>query len=697
MNHYDRGMSAFDGLFVPAELRAAVSSRAWLEAMLDAERALANAGATAGAVPADVASEIAAACAADRFDFEQLLEEGRAVGNPVEPLVRALAGSVGAEAERYVHRGATSQDIADTAAMLVARTALGLVLREADRVAAATAALARDHRETPMVARTVMQHAVPTTFGLKAAGWLTAVVEARRQLEQISRERLAAQLGGAAGTLAGFGDGGVALLELYARELDLHVPTLPWHTNRTRVAELGAGLATLAGVASKIALDLVLLSQPEVAEVAEGGGTGRSSTMPQKRNPVGSMLARANARLAAAHAGVLLGSLEQEHERAAGAWQAEWEALTGALAHTGGALHALAGALESLEVDSARMRQNLDLTGGLVLAERIALLLTKRLGRAEAQEVVREAAGADGGFREALLADSRAGLEPAELDAALDPVTYLGSAPELVDRALALYESARLTLHHRLDGSTDDAPPLLLSNSLGTTLEMWDPQVPALASQFRLVRYDRRGHGRSPVRAGPVFDRGSGLATSSPCSTTSSIERTSFCGLSIGGMVGMWLASQAPERVDRLVLCCTAPILPPREQWLERAATVRAHGVATIADATLDRWFTPRGHRTPGEVPGHARRRRRPRATRAAARRSPTSTCATGWLRSKLRPSSSPAQTIRSRRPKRERHSRRRSPARATSRSTEHAHIANAEQPSAFTEHVLAHLTKETR
>jgi 3-carboxy-cis,cis-muconate cycloisomerase len=443
VNHYDRGMSAFDGLFVPAELRAAVSPRAWLEAMLDAERALTDAGAAAGTVPQHVATEIAEACDPDRFDFEQLVDEGRAVGNLAEPLVRALAGSVGAEAAPYVHRGATSQDIVDTAAMLVSRRALALVLAEADDVAAATATLAQDHRDTLMVARTVLQHAVPTTFGLKAAGWLTAIVEARVRLEQVSRERLAAQLGGAAGTLAGFGDHGIALLDLYAGKLDLQVPAVPWHTNRTRVAELGAALATTAGVASKIALDLVLLAQTEVAEVAEGRGTGRSSTMPQKRNPVGSTLARASARLAAAHATVLVGSLEQEHERAAGAWQAEWEALVCALAYTGGALHALARALESLEVDSARMRKNLDLTGGLVLAERVAVLLMDRLGRAEAHEIVREAAASETSFRDALLADPRTGLEPAALDAALDPSTSLGSSDGLVDRALAFYENSR--------------------------------------------------------------------------------------------------------------------------------------------------------------------------------------------------------------------------------------------------------------
>jgi 3-carboxy-cis,cis-muconate cycloisomerase len=442
VNHYDRGMSAFEGLFVPAELRAAVSARAWLEAMLDAERALANAGATAGSIPAHVAAEIAGACDPERFDFERLVDEGRVVGNLAEPLVRALAGFVGDEAARHVHRGATSQDIVDTAAMLVSRRALGLVLAEADDVAAAAAALASEHRETLMVARTLLQHAVPTTFGLKAAGWLTAIVEARLRLEQISQERFAAQLGGAAGTLAGFGDGGIALLDLFAHELDLQVPTVPWHTNRTRLAELGAALTTTAGVASKIALDLLLLAQTEVAEVAEGGGAGRSSTMPQKRNPVGSALTRASARLAAAHAGVLVTSLEQEHERAAGAWQAEWEALAGALAFTGGALHSLAGALESLEVDAVRMRRNLDATGGLVLAERIALMLVDRLGRVEAQDVVREAAAAES-FRDALLDDPRVGLGPAELDAALDPSTYLGSAAGLVDRALVFYEGSR--------------------------------------------------------------------------------------------------------------------------------------------------------------------------------------------------------------------------------------------------------------
>ena len=371
-----------------------------------------------------------------------LLREGRLTGNPAEPLVRALIGQVGEEAGRWVHLGATSQDIMDTAAMLVARRSLDLVLADLTRVADACASLARTHRETPMAGRTLLQQAVPTTFGLKSAGWLVGVMDARARLAQLRRDGLAAQLGGAAGTLAALGEHGIEIATLYAVELELEEPTLPWHTNRVRVAELGAALDIAAGVLAKIALDVLLLAQTEVAEVREGGSAGGSSAMPHKRNAVGAMSTRACAQLARAHASVLTGALVQEHERAAGAWQAEWDALSGALGTTGGAAAALAGSLEDLEVDAARMRTNLGLNGGQIATERLALILTERLGRTAARALVREAslrAAASGRPLTIEIGDLETGMTISEIEAALEPATYLGSAGALVDRALARY------------------------------------------------------------------------------------------------------------------------------------------------------------------------------------------------------------------------------------------------------------------
>ena len=434
-------MTPFSAIFVPEALRDAVSDRAWLLGMLDAENALAKAGAAVGLVPEGAASRIAEACRAELYDTARLADDGRAVGNPAEPLVRELRNAVGDEAADYVHFGATSQDIVDTAAMLVSRRAVALVVAELDRLADACAALARDHRSTPLAARTLLQQAVPTTFGLKAAGWLVAVLEARRRLVAVRDERLAAQLGGAAGTLAAVGDKALEVVRLYAQELDLAESVVPWHSNRLRVAELGAALAAAAGAAAKIGLDITLLAQSEVGEVAEVSGGG-SSTMPQKRNPVRSTVAVACARLASAHAGVLLSDLAHEHERGVGGWHAEWEALSGALAFAGGSAAAAADAVSDLEIDEERMQANLQASGGVVVAERISFALSSSLGRSLAHEVVAAAARAPS-FREALLADQRTGLSADELEALLDPSGYLGAAEALVDRALAEYEGAR--------------------------------------------------------------------------------------------------------------------------------------------------------------------------------------------------------------------------------------------------------------
>ena len=263
-------MSLFEGIFVPQELATAVADEAWLEAMLDAERALANAQALAGVLSPAAAAAVAGACDAAAFDVHELARDGQAAGNPVEPLVRRLRDRVGPEHGDAVHRGATSQDILDSAAMLVARRALRLVDAELRAVSERCAALAREHRATVIAGRTLLQQAVPTTFGLKAALWLAGVEEARRRLETVAQE-LPAQLGGAAGTLAGLGEGALEVLRLYAAELELREPVVPWHTVRQPVAQLAGALAAAAGACAKAAGDVVLLAQTEVAEVHERG------------------------------------------------------------------------------------------------------------------------------------------------------------------------------------------------------------------------------------------------------------------------------------------------------------------------------------------------------------------------------------------------------------------------------------------
>jgi 3-carboxy-cis,cis-muconate cycloisomerase len=437
-------------IFAPEEFREAVSGGSWLQAMLDAEAALAAAEARAGLIPHKAAVTIASCCEATRFDPEELGREGRAAGNPVPPLVKALTEAVfevSEEAARYVHKGATSQDIVDSAAMLVAQRALDLILAQLEGISHACARLAEEHRENIMAGRTLLQQALPTTFGLKAAGWLVSVLEGRRKL-LVERERgLAAQLGGAAGTLASLGESGVSVLGQFARELDLAEPAVPWHTDRTRIAEIGGALSLLAGVLGKIALDVILMAQTEVGEVAEPAGEGRggSSTLPHKRNPILSVTAAANTRRVQALAQTLYQAMIGEHERAAGAWHAEWEALSEALALTGGAAAAVREVTEGLEVYPEKMRQNLDETGGMLMAENVTTFVSDRLGRMEAHELVKKAAlrAADGGksFREELLAEPvlRERLSAEEIDAVLDPAGYLGSAGTFIDRALALY------------------------------------------------------------------------------------------------------------------------------------------------------------------------------------------------------------------------------------------------------------------
>ena len=445
------GGGLFGPTFTTPAMSEAVGDRAWVQAMLDVEAALARAEEGAGVVPPGTAAAVAGCCVAERFDVDAIGVAAAEAGNPVIPLVAALAEVVPGEAAGWVHWGATSQDVLDTATMLLVRRGLALVSAELGAVCDGCAVLAERHRGTPMLGRTLLQPAVPITFGLKAAGWLVAVLDARASLDRLRAERLASQLGGAAGTLASLGAAGPEVARRLAEELGLGEPVLPWHTARGRVAEVAGALGVACGVLGKVALDVALLMQGEVGEAAEPAAPGRggSSAMPHKRNPVASVAVLTGVRRAHGLVGVLLGAMVQEHERAAGGWQAEWVPLGELLELTAGAASRTRQVVEGLEVDAARMRANLDAAGGLPLAERLSLLLAARLGRRRARALVEVASrrAAAGGrlLRDELLAEPEAAtaLSPAEVEDAFDPARYLGSTEAFVDRALAAHRAAR--------------------------------------------------------------------------------------------------------------------------------------------------------------------------------------------------------------------------------------------------------------
>ncbi|MFD5710737.1 3-carboxy-cis,cis-muconate cycloisomerase [Streptomyces pharetrae] len=407
---------------------AATSDSAYLRALLDAEAALTRVQAALGLAPAEAATAVTEAAGTGRFDVRALAERARGGGNPVIPLVADLTEAVGEEYGSYVHRGATSQDILDTATMLVAARTLDVVLADLGRTERALSRLAAEHRDTAMPGRTLTQHAVPTTFGLKAAGWRSLVLDARDRVSTV-RDSLPAQLGGAAGTLAAFGAYGAsdptALPAEYARELGLRAPDLPWHTLRTPVADLAGCLAFTAGALGKPAVDVLTLSRTEIAEVMEGSGGG-SSAMPHKSNPVRAALIASAARRAPQLAATLYGSLAAEDERPAGAWHAEWEPLRDLLRLVGGAARDAAELAEGLRVRPEVMREHLDLTHGLIVSERLSAELAPVLGRARAKELLTRLASEGHPLAEA----------PELADADLDPAHYTGSAGALTDRAL---------------------------------------------------------------------------------------------------------------------------------------------------------------------------------------------------------------------------------------------------------------------
>lgn len=349
----------FDGVLARGGVRTAVGDRAWLSAMLRVEAAVARAQAVAGVIPPEAATVIGDACTSADIDPATLSFEAAASGNPVVPLVARMRSTLPAVVAPYFHKATTSQDILDTAAMVLAHRALGIIVRDLRAAADAAADLARAHRDTPMVGRTLLQQAVPTTFGLKAAGWTTGLDEATDRLVSVRTARLAIQFGGAAGTRAGLGKAAPEVAHALAAELGLADPVLPWHTIRTRIADLAGALGGAAGVAAKVARDVILLAQDEVAEVSEGS-PGGSSAMVHKRNPVAAISTVACASQAPGLVATLLAAMVHEHERAAGSWHAEWRPMRELLVATGSAAAWLAECLTHLTVRAETMRSNLD-------------------------------------------------------------------------------------------------------------------------------------------------------------------------------------------------------------------------------------------------------------------------------------------------------------------------------------------------
>ncbi|HEY2485336.1 MAG TPA: 3-carboxy-cis,cis-muconate cycloisomerase [Candidatus Binataceae bacterium] len=424
-----------------------------LQRMLDFEAALSRAEAKAEVIPAAAVPLVEAKCRSELFDFQALANAAASAGNLAIPMVQQLTALVAAEdpgAARFVHWGATSQDVIDTGLVLQLREALNWMEPQLHALGNSIAKLADRHRATLMAARTLLQQALPTTFGLKAAGWLDTLARHLMRLREIRGRDLTLQFGGAAGTLAALREKGTTVASALAQELNLPQPDAPWHSHRDRFAEIAAVLGLLAGTLGKIARDVTLLMQTEVAEVREptGDDRGRSSAMPHKHNPVGSVVALAAATRVSGLVSTMLTATILDHERGVGGWHAEWETLADIVTLTGGSLLQMSGVVSGLQIDSDAMLKNLQRTHGQIMAEAVATGLAERAGLANAYLIVQQAcakAAAEGTeLRDALTSDTRVtrALPVADLDRLLNPRNYLGSSERLIDRILESWRAA---------------------------------------------------------------------------------------------------------------------------------------------------------------------------------------------------------------------------------------------------------------
>ena len=442
------GNQLFDAYFTARDMREVFCDQGRVQAMLDFEAALARAEASAGLIPLSAAASIAAACQAGHYDFSALGEAIATAGNSAIPLVKALGKQIAAndaEAERYVHLGATSQDVMDTGLVLQLRRALALIESDLAQLGETLATQALRFVATPLAGRTWLQHATPVTLGMKIAGWLGAVTRSRQRLQELKPRLLVLQFGGASGTLAALGEQAMPIAEALAGELQLTLPDQPWHTQRDRLVEFGAVLGLIAGSLGKLGRDISLLMQTEAGEVFEPSapGKGGSSTMPHKRNPVGAAVLIGAATRVPGLLSTLFSAMPQEHERSLGLWHAEWETLPEICCLVSGSLKQALLVADGLEVDADRMACNLDLTQGLVLAEAVSIVLAQRVGRDTAHHLLERCckrAVAEQRHLRAVLGEEpqvTAELSALELDRLLDPAHYLGQAHTWVERAVA--------------------------------------------------------------------------------------------------------------------------------------------------------------------------------------------------------------------------------------------------------------------
>jgi 3-carboxy-cis,cis-muconate cycloisomerase len=441
-------MGLLDSLFGAQEIDRVFSDSARVQRMLDFEAALARAEAEVGVIPQSATVPIGAKCRAELFDFDTLSQDAAKAGNLAIPLVKQLTALVhkgDAEAARYVHWGATSQDVIDTGLVLQLRDAFAWIETRVCALCDRLAALSDEHRSTVMASRTWMQQAVPIVFGVKTAGWLEAMVRHRERLRETRRRALVLQFGGAAGTLASLGTLGIEVGNVLGAELGLDVPSVPWHANRDRVAEVATMLALLVGTLGKIARDVSLLMQTEMDELAEPAGEGRggSSTMPQKRNPVACAAVLAAAERVPGLTSIMLAAMQQENERGLGGWHAEWETLPEIVRLCGGALRWISETLDGLEVHRDRMRENVEITHGLIYAEAVSTALAKKLGKSAAHEILEKASQEvvrkKKHLREILVTDPQvtSQLSLQEIDGVFDPKQHLGAAGQFIDRVVA--------------------------------------------------------------------------------------------------------------------------------------------------------------------------------------------------------------------------------------------------------------------